>query len=173
MLIEDFLLAINLERVSKGDFRIPFLNPTFFIFFIQRCQPASLRLMDNQQFKFGQSLRSGSGPFGFLLDGFKHFYLTRLKRLDPDKICVATIVMEGSVKEVAIQEEKLNSIGIQYHGIPAGENNGKRGYQLTFVIAYIRVRIFVLVLSLLRSKFHILFIRFHSKINKSLFLFLS
>jgi len=104
----------------------------------ERCQPASLRLMDNQQFKFGQSLRSGSGPFGFLLDGFKHFYLTRLKRLDPDKICVATIVMEGSVKEVAIQEEKLNSIGIQYHGIPAGENNGKRGYQLTFVIAYIR-----------------------------------
>ena len=95
--------------------------------------------MDNEQFKFGQALRPASGPFGFITDGIKHFYLTRLKRLDVEKICVATIVMEGTPREVAIQEEKLNPIGIQYQGIPAGEHNGKRGYQLTFVIAYIRV----------------------------------
>ena len=48
------------------------------------------------------------------------------------KICVATIVMEGSSKEVATQEKKLNAIGISFKGIPAGEHNGKRGYQLTF-----------------------------------------
>jgi alkyldihydroxyacetonephosphate synthase len=50
--------------------------------------------------------------------------------------------MEGTVKEVAIQEEKLNGIGLEFHGIPAGEHNGKRGYQLTFAIAYIRVTAF-------------------------------
>ena len=29
---------------------------------------------------------------------------------------------------------------IMYRGIPGGEENGKKGYMLTFVIAYIRVR---------------------------------
>lgn len=73
------------------------------------------------------------------MDGLKNFYLTRLKGLCFEKICVATIVMEGTSKEIAIQEEKLTGIGLEFHGIPAGEHNGKRGYQLTFVIAYIRV----------------------------------
>jgi len=104
----------------------------------QRYQPASLRLLDNEQFEFGQALRPAKGPFGLLLDGIKHFYLTRLKGLDIKKICVATIVMEGSASEVAIQEARLNEIGLAHNGIPAGEHNGKRGYQLTFVIAYIR-----------------------------------
>jgi len=104
----------------------------------ERCQPASLRLMDNEQFEFGQALRPAKGPLGLLLDGIKHFYLTRLKGFDIKKICVATIVMEGSASEVAVQEAKLNGIGLGHGGIPAGEHNGKRGYQLTFVIAYIR-----------------------------------
>ena len=95
--------------------------------------------MDNEQFHFGQALRPAKGPLGLLMDGLKTLYLTRLKGLDITKICVATIVMEGTPKEVAIQEEKLNTIGISFQGIPAGEHNGKRGYQLTFVIAYIRV----------------------------------
>lgn len=95
--------------------------------------------MDNEQFHFGQSLRPAKGPFGLILDGLKTLYLTRLKGLDMKKICVATILMEGTTKEVTIQEEKLNTIGLQFNGIPAGEHNGKRGYQLTFVIAYIRV----------------------------------
>merc|ERR1712071_45578 len=75
---------------------------------------------------------------GLFLDGIKHFYLTRLKGLDIKKICVATIVMEGSAPEVAAQQDKLNAIGLEFQGIPAGEQNGKRGYQLTFAIAYIR-----------------------------------
>ena len=97
--------------------------------------------MDNEQFQFGQSLRPSKGPLGLLVDGLKNFYLTRLKGLDIVKICVATVVMEGSAKEVAVQEEKLTGIGLEFQGIPAGEHNGKRGYQLTFVIAYIRVRL--------------------------------
>ena len=95
--------------------------------------------MDNEQFEFGQALRPAKGPLGLFLDGIKHFYLTRLKGLDIKKICVATIVMEGSAPEVAAQQDKLNAIGLEFQGIPAGEQNGKRGYQLTFAIAYIRV----------------------------------
>jgi len=64
---------------------------------LERCQPASLRMMDNEQFKFGQALRPASGPFSFLTDGLKHFYLTRLKGLDPDKIVVVRSRLFGFV----------------------------------------------------------------------------
>ena len=35
---------------------------------------------------------------------------------------------------------------IMYRGIPGGEENGKKGYMLTFVIAYIRVRTRVVII---------------------------
>jgi len=85
------------------------------------------------------------------MDGLKTIYLTRMKGLDVKKICVATIVMEGSPQEVAIQEKKLNAIGVSLKGIPAGEHNGKRGYQLTFVIVYIRVTRFTVKLQCVQS----------------------
>lgn len=95
--------------------------------------------MDNKQFDFGQALRPAEGPFGLLMDGLKTVDIDRLNELDHTKICVATMILEGSLQEVAIQEEKLEAIGVFFQGIPAGEQNGKRGYQLTFVNAYIRV----------------------------------
>eukprot|EP00795_Rhopilema_esculentum_P012578 gene12578-3277_t len=60
-----------------------------------KCTPASIRLMDNAQFQFGQALKPGSTPV-------------------------------------------WTSIVPKYGGIPAGVTNGKRGYTLTFVIAYLR-----------------------------------
>jgi len=44
----------------------------------------------------------------------------------------------GEPEEVALQEQKIYEIAKKVGGIPAGETNGKRGYILTFVIAYIR-----------------------------------
>jgi len=85
------------------------------------------------------------------MDEVKTIYLTRMKGLDVKKICVATIVMEGSSQEVATQEMKLNAMGVSFKGIPAGEQNGKRGYQLTFVIAYIRVTKFTFKLKCVQS----------------------
>ncbi|KPJ12676.1 Alkyldihydroxyacetonephosphate synthase [Papilio machaon] len=74
----------------------------------QRLQPSSIRLMDNEQ-------------------GF-----------DPHKLCVVTLLMEGSSEQVADREKKLNAIAALFGGIPGGANNGEVGYTLTFVIAYIR-----------------------------------
>ena len=96
--------------------------------------------MDNEQFVFGQSLKSPAGYLASISDALKHLYLTRLKGIDMNKICVATVLMEGTAEEVTQQQVRLDSIALQYRGIAAGENNGKRGYQLTFAIAYIRVR---------------------------------
>nr|CAD7443919.1 unnamed protein product [Timema bartmani] len=105
----------------------------------QRCQPASIRLMDNQQFKFGQALRPVPSYLGLMLDGLKKFYITTIKKFDVDTMCVATLLFEGDHKQVAAQENKIYEIVVKFGGIPAGEKNGERGYMLTFVIAYIRV----------------------------------
>lgn len=104
-----------------------------------RCQPASIRLMDNDQFKFGLILKPEESYFGLILDGIKKFYITKIKGFDPDQMCVMTLLFEGGEKDVKINEKQIYSIASQFKGVPAGEKNGERGYMLTFVIAYIRV----------------------------------
>lgn len=104
----------------------------------QRCQPASIRLMDNEQFQFGQTLRSVPGYFGLFLEGLKKMYITKIKGFDVNQMCVTTLVFEGDAKDVESQEKRIYDIAEKYGGIPAGETNGERGYMLTFVIAYIR-----------------------------------
>ncbi|CAD1476834.1 unnamed protein product, partial [Heterotrigona itama] len=104
-----------------------------------RCQPTSIRLMDNEQFQFGQMLRPKPSWGGLILQGLKQAYITRIKRFKWDQICVATLLFEGSsAAEVAAQEQKIYNIAKKHNGVPAGETNGERGYLLTFVIAYIR-----------------------------------
>ena len=104
-----------------------------------RCQPASIRLMDNEQFKFGQALREESSWGGLVLQGLKQTYITRIKGFSWDSLCVATLLFEGySTKDVGNHELKIYNISKRHGGVPSGEKNGERGYTLTFVIAYIR-----------------------------------
>ena len=56
---------------------------------------------------------------------------------------VATCVFEGSTEEVDQQMKRLNTIAEQFGGVPAGEENGRYGYRLTFAIAYLRVIFFI------------------------------
>lgn len=105
----------------------------------ERCQPASIRLMDNEQFQMGQTLRPESGWGGSILHGLKQMYITRIKGFRWDQMCVVTLLMEAdAATEVAAQEQKIYKIAQKYGGVPAGGTNGERGYMLTFVIAYIR-----------------------------------
>ncbi|XP_055348767.1 alkyldihydroxyacetonephosphate synthase, peroxisomal-like isoform X2 [Paramacrobiotus metropolitanus] len=105
----------------------------------ERCWPASIRLMDNQQFRFGQALKpEAASVFHSFWDGCKKFYVTRVKGYDPEKMCVCTLLFEGSSHDVMHLEERLYSIAAAHGGMPAGEENGLRGYTLTFVIAYLR-----------------------------------
>ncbi|KAF4527342.1 hypothetical protein B566_EDAN001119 [Ephemera danica] len=104
----------------------------------KRCQPASIRLVDNEQFKFGQMLRAEPSFFGSIVDAMKKMYVTRFKGFDVHQMCVATLVFEGDKSDVEVQEKKIYEIAAQFGGMPAGEKNGERGYTLTFVIAYIR-----------------------------------
>jgi len=107
--------------------------------------PASVRLMDNTQFQFGLALKPESrGLAAGLKSRAEKFFVTRIKGFDPDKLCAATLVFEGSKAEVAYQSAVVQSLTERYKGLPGGASNGERGYQLTFAIAYIRDLAFTL-----------------------------
>ncbi len=102
------------------------------------CAPASLRLVDNLQFQFGMSLKPKASGLKALKSKLEKFFVTKLKGFDPLKMVACTLVFEGTREDVARQEAALYKIAKQHKGMKAGADNGKRGYQLTFSIAYIR-----------------------------------
>jgi len=104
-----------------------------------RLQPASLRLVDNEQFKFGQALKPKTfGMVNSLLDLVKKKYVTKWHGFDVNSMAAVTLVFEGSHEEVRRQQKQLYAIAKKYHGLKADAANGKRGYELTFMIAYLR-----------------------------------
>lgn len=99
--------------------------------------PASIRLMDNTQFKWGQALNPRLNLFAKWMKKLEK-KIVGLKKFDFNKLAVATIVFEGSKKEVNTHEKYLLALAKKYRGLKAGSKNGERGYNLTFAIAYIR-----------------------------------
>ena len=57
---------------------------------------------------------------------------------DPAAMVACTIVMEGSREEVARQERALRQLAKRVRAVWSGAENGRRGYSLTFAIAYLR-----------------------------------
>uniref|UniRef100_A0A182P3E9 Alkylglycerone-phosphate synthase n=1 Tax=Anopheles epiroticus TaxID=199890 RepID=A0A182P3E9_9DIPT len=104
----------------------------------ERLQPASIRLIDNEQFVFGQALKIPGGPLATVAEKLKKVYLTRVKRLQLDRIAIATLLFEGHDAQVKQHEAKIFAIAKRHGGFSAGSSNGEKGYILTFVIAYIR-----------------------------------
>lgn len=95
---------------------------------LKRCQPASIRLMDNEQFLFGQAMKATGGVFEQFIDGLKKFLLTTVKGYDWKEISVTTLLFEGEKKEVERQEKMIYNIASKYNGLKGGEKNGERGY---------------------------------------------
>jgi alkyldihydroxyacetonephosphate synthase len=101
--------------------------------------PASVRLMDNLQFQFGLALKPrSSGGLADLKSKAEKMFVTKIKGFAPDKMVACTLVFEGSRSEVEHQERDLYRIAARHRGMKAGAENGRRGYQLTYSIAYIR-----------------------------------
>jgi alkyldihydroxyacetonephosphate synthase len=101
--------------------------------------PASVRLVDNLQFQFGMALKpKTTSALADLKSKVEKFFVTKLKGFQPDKMVVCTVVFEGSRLEVEQQERELYRIAARHGGMKAGSENGRRGYQLTYSIAYIR-----------------------------------
>jgi len=104
-----------------------------------RCFPSSVRLLDNDQFRIGAALKvQQGGLWTKLTDAVKKFYVTKLKGFEETELCVATLLFEGSKEEVELQQKIVYATAKKHNGLKAGEADGKRGYLMTFVVAYIR-----------------------------------
>ena len=104
----------------------------------QGVPPASIRLVDNLQFQFSIALKPRSEGWKALKSKLEKWYVTRLRGFDPERMVACTFLFEGNRAEVKIQENSVYSIASRHGGLKAGSENGERGYQLTFGIAYIR-----------------------------------
>jgi alkyldihydroxyacetonephosphate synthase len=100
--------------------------------------PASVRLVDNLQFQFGLALKPKAGSLGKLKSRIEKFYVTKVKGFEPHKMVACTLVFEGTQAEVQQQQRELYRIAARHGGMKAGADGGRRGYQLTYSIAYIR-----------------------------------
>ncbi len=100
--------------------------------------PASIRLVNNNEFRFGQALSPQSKGWKKIEKKLQDFVLYKLKGFDPKKCVACTIAMEGAESEVDYQKKIIFSTAKQFGAISGGAKKGERGYMLTFGIAYIR-----------------------------------
>ena len=101
--------------------------------------PTSLRLVDNVQFQFGQALKPGEpNKVKKTVDYLKKQYVFNFKGLDPNQVVGASCIFEGPTDVCRRQRTEMFEIAARYKGFSGGQENGLKGYQLTYMIAYIR-----------------------------------
>ena len=100
--------------------------------------PASVRLVDNMQFQLSQTLKPGVEGMAAVKRKIEKWFITRAKGFDPNKMVACTLLYEGPRDDVASQQAIVKRLASKYGGVHAGAENGAKGYQLTFGIAYIR-----------------------------------
>jgi len=100
--------------------------------------PASVRLVDNLQFQLSQMLKGRRRGAKALKSAVEKWFVTKVKGFDPERMTACTLVFEGSREEVAAQRKAVYSTAKRFGGMKGGGENGERGYQLTFGIAYLR-----------------------------------
>lgn len=129
------------EITRYGSFVFPdFKHGVDFLFDLKRSGelPASVRLVDNIQFRFSQTLKPVPRGLKAVEQKIQRFALTRIYGYDLNEVSAATVVMEGSKNEIRSQSRLLHRVARRHRGIAGGSSNGKRGYMLTYAIAYVR-----------------------------------
>ena len=97
--------------------------------------PASVRLVDNLQFRFGHVLKPVDRS---MVARLKKAYLLRVHGFDPLRMVVCTMVYEGTYSHVMDQQLAMYHLMSRFGGVDAGAEAGRAGYALTYAIAYIR-----------------------------------
>ncbi len=100
--------------------------------------PASVRLVDNIQFRFGAALKPRSSALGAMMNDLQKYMLKNVLGFNLHEVSVVTLVYEGSAEEVSYQRKQVMRLAKKHGGLSGGEGNGKRGYMLTYAIAYLR-----------------------------------
>jgi len=102
-------------------------------------KPASIRLLDNRQFRLGQAMRSSNSLFQTLRNGSLKIVTNLLgNSFDTLQMACATVTFEGTTSEVSLQKSMIKSLSLKHGGLCAGSEVGKIGYDMTFAIAYLR-----------------------------------
>ncbi|XP_053698330.1 alkyldihydroxyacetonephosphate synthase-like [Sabethes cyaneus] len=104
----------------------------------QQMQAPSMRLIDNIQFKCAMLLDPVANWYTGIVEALKHFYLTAVCGFDMDRIVAVTLLFEGDAENVTQHMQGVYAIAKKYGAVKGGEYNGRKGYTLTFLVAYIR-----------------------------------
>jgi alkyldihydroxyacetonephosphate synthase len=101
--------------------------------------PASVRLLDNAQFRLGQVLKpEATGTIERLKRTSAKAVAGLLRGFDERSVVGVTFMFEGSSVEVEMQQRHVKELATKHGGLLAGPSNGEAGYDLTFAIAYMR-----------------------------------
>ena len=98
--------------------------------------PASVRLVDNTQFKFSLALKPASQGAKVLKSKLEKLYVTKLRGFDPQSMCACTLVFEGTRQEVRQQEEAVYRTAALHGGMKGG-----RGERQAWLRAHLQHRL--------------------------------
>jgi alkyldihydroxyacetonephosphate synthase len=77
--------------------------------------------VDNQQFIFGMSLKTEEkNKFHEVVSKAKKYFVTEVMKFDPNKMCLCTILFEGTKFEVETQQKIIYGLAKKHQGFRAG-----------------------------------------------------
>ncbi len=129
------------EQTLYGAYVFPdFAHGVTFLYELNRSGqlPASVRLVDNLQFRFSQALKPTATGVKVAEQKIQRFFLEKVLQYNLREVSAATVVMEGTREEVVRQRRHIAALARRHRGVSGGAANGQRGYMLTYAIAYIR-----------------------------------
>jgi alkyldihydroxyacetonephosphate synthase len=98
-----------------------------------------VRLLDNVQFRFGQSLKEDSRKLLNTVHGkISQLVAEKYYGFCSDSAVGVTVAFEGCADEVQAQKKYIRKLSSLHGGLLAGSSHGQAGYDLTFAIAYLR-----------------------------------
>ena len=99
--------------------------------------PASARMLDSLHYQFGSALKPEKNNIGKLKSKIQKLVF-KMKDFSTDDFVAAVFKLEGSFSEVEYQRTNIKRLAKKYNGLLGGSKEGKVGYNITMVIAYIR-----------------------------------
>ena len=99
--------------------------------------PASARMLDSLHYQFGSALKPEKNNIGKLKSKIQKLVF-KMKDFNSDDFVAAVFKLEGSFSDVEYQRKNIKRLAKKYNGLLGGSKEGKVGYNITMVIAYIR-----------------------------------
>lgn len=90
----------------------------------QRIWPTSLRMVDNDQYRFSRALKGEKTLWDEFMESVAQFYLQKVKGFNPLKLAAATCMFEGEKTLCEEQERAMIKIAKKHGAVIAGAEHG-------------------------------------------------